>query len=90
MCCFRLHFTDLNVLFQKNKNLLQFTFEKKQLVVQKERKNKLSWGKIPAPLDIKSSTPHNGYVPKQDKIGLVRCLLYGAWMIYSSYALFDD
>ena len=30
MCCFRLHFSDLNVLFfQKNqKNLLQFTFEK--------------------------------------------------------------
>ena len=49
MCCFCLHFSDFNVLFNK-KNLLQFTFEKKKLVVQKEReKSNLSREKIPVP-----------------------------------------
>ena len=39
MCCFRLHFSDFNVLFfQKIKNLLQFTFEKKTCCAKREKK----------------------------------------------------
>ena len=61
MCCFRLHFSDFNVLFfEKNKKTAVYFF-KKLLVVQKERKNNLSRGKIPAPpppLDIKWSVPY--------------------------------
>ena len=50
MCCFRLHFSDFNALFfQKIKNLLQFTFEKNNLLCKKREKNNLSRGKIPAP-----------------------------------------
>ena len=50
MCCFRLHFPDLNVFFQKKiKILLQFTFEKTNLLCKKREKNNSSRGKIPAP-----------------------------------------
>ena len=50
MYCFRLHFSDFIVLyFQKIKNLLQFTFEKNNLLCKKREKNNLSRGKIPAP-----------------------------------------
>ena len=39
MCCFRLYFSDFNVLFfQKIKNLLQFTFEKKNCCAKREKK----------------------------------------------------
>ena len=39
MCCFRLHYSDFNVLFfQKIKNLLQFTFEKNNLLCKKREK----------------------------------------------------
>ena len=39
MCCFRLHFSDINVLFfQKIKNLLQFTFEKITCCAKREKK----------------------------------------------------
>ena len=50
--------------FKKIKNLLQFTFEKNNLfVVQKQRKNNLSRGKIPAPpLDIKWSIPYHNNI----------------------------
>ena len=59
MCCFRLHFSDFNVFFpQKIKILLQFTFEKNNLLYKKREKNNLSRGKVPAPpLDIKWSVP---------------------------------
>ena len=51
MCCFRLHLYDFNVLFfQKNKNLLQFTFEKNNFLCKKRVKNNLLRGKIPSPL----------------------------------------
>ena len=61
MCCFCLHFSDFIALFfQKIKNLLQFTFEKNNLLCKKREKNNLSRGKIPAPpLDIKWSVPYN-------------------------------
>ena len=50
MCCFRLHFSDFNVLFfEKIKNLLQFTLKKNNLLCKKREKNNLSQGKIPAP-----------------------------------------
>ena len=40
MCCFRLHFSDFIVLFfEKIKNLLQFTFEKNNLLCKKREKN---------------------------------------------------
>ena len=56
MCCFRLHFSDFNVLFFK-KNLLQVTFEKNNIFCKKREKN-LSQGKVPtSPLDIKWSVP---------------------------------
>ena len=35
--------------FKKIKNLLQFTFEKNNLLCKKREKNNLSRGKIPAP-----------------------------------------
>ena len=60
MCCFHLHFSDFNVLFfPKNKNLLQFTFEKNNLLCKKREKNNLMREKIlPAPPpDIKWSVP---------------------------------
>ena len=38
MCCFRLHFSDFNVLFKKIKNLLQFNFEKNNLLCNKREK----------------------------------------------------
>ena len=39
MCCSRLHFSDFNVLFfKKIKNLLQFTFEKNNLLCKKREK----------------------------------------------------
>ena len=48
MCCFRLHFSDFNALFfEKIKNLLQFNFEKNNLLCKKREKNNLSRGKIP-------------------------------------------
>ena len=53
MCCFRLHFSDFNVLFfqKKNKNVLQFTFPKKNnLLCRKREKSNLSREKIPDPL----------------------------------------
>ena len=50
MCCFRLHFSDFNVFFfKKIKNLLQFAFEKNNLLCKNREKNNLSRGKIPAP-----------------------------------------
>ena len=50
MCCFRLHFSDFNVLFfQKIKNFSQFTFEKKITCCAKREKNNFSQGKILAP-----------------------------------------
>ena len=50
MCCFCLHFSDFNVLFfQNNKKTCCSLLLKKKLVVQKEGKNNLSQGKIPAP-----------------------------------------
>ena len=51
MCCFHLHFSDFNVLFfPKNKNLLQFAFEKNNLLCKKREKNNLMREKIlPAP-----------------------------------------
>ena len=62
MCCFCLHFPDFNVLFfQKIKNLLQFTFEKNNLLCKKREKNNLLRAKIPAPPpppDIKWSVPY--------------------------------
>ena len=59
MCCFRLHFSDFNVLFfqKKNKKLVAVYFEKNNLLCLKREKNNLSRGKIPAPLDIKWSVP---------------------------------
>ena len=62
MCCFRLHFSDFNV--SKNvkkikKNLLQFTFEKNNLLCKKREKNNLSRGKIPAPLRISNGPSLN-------------------------------
>ena len=39
MCCFRLHFSDFNVLFFENKkNLLQFTLKKKTCCAKREKK----------------------------------------------------
>ena len=39
MCCFRLHFSDFNVFFSKKiKILLQFTFEKTNLLCKKREK----------------------------------------------------
>ena len=39
MCCFRLHFSDLMCYFFKRiKNLLQFTFEKNNLLCKKREK----------------------------------------------------
>ena len=60
MCCFCFHFSDFNVFFQKKiKILLQFTFEKNNLLCKKREKNNSSLGKIPAPpLDIKWSVPY--------------------------------
>ena len=58
MCCFHLHFSGLNVLFFPKKNCCRLLLKKKH-VVQKERKNNLSRGKIPAlPQDIKWSVPN--------------------------------
>ena len=50
MCCFRLDFSDFNVLFfQKNKKLVAVYFLKNNLLCKKREKNNLSRGKIPAP-----------------------------------------
>ena len=38
MCCFRLHFSDFNVLFFQKKNVLQFTFEKITCCAKREKK----------------------------------------------------
>ena len=39
MCCFRLHFSDFNMLFfEKIKNLLQFIFEKNNLLCKNRKK----------------------------------------------------
>ena len=56
MCCPRLHFSNLNVLFisKNNKNLLQITFEKITCCAKREKKR----GKIPVPPDIKWSVPY--------------------------------
>ena len=54
MCCFRLHFSDFNVLFSKNKNLLQFTFEKNNLLCKKREK-------ITCPLEKSQPPPPPGY-----------------------------
>ena len=48
MCCFRLHFSDFNVLFLKQ-NLLLVTFEKNNILCKMKENNNLSRGKIPAP-----------------------------------------
>ena len=54
MCCFSLHFSDLNVF---KKNLLQFTIEKNNLLCKKGYKNNLSRGKIPNPPSRISNGP---------------------------------
>ena len=38
MCCFYLHFSDFIMLFFPKKNLLQFTFEKNNLLCKKREK----------------------------------------------------
>ena len=49
MCCFHLDFFILMCYFKKKiKNLLQFTFEKNNLLCKKREKNSLLRGKIPA------------------------------------------
>ena len=49
-CLHCLHCFDLHCyFFQKVKGLLQFTFEKNNLLCKKREKNNLSQGKIPAP-----------------------------------------
>ena len=53
MCCFRLYFSDFNVLFFKKINLLQFTFEKNNFCAKKRKK--LVARKSPSPL------PPTGY-----------------------------
>ena len=48
MCCFCLHLADFNVLFfQKNKKILQFSFEKNNLLCKK-REKKLVKSKNPS------------------------------------------
>ena len=61
MCCFRLHFSDFNVLFfQKIKNLLQFTLEKITCCAKREEKItcRMEKSQPPPPLDIKWSVPN--------------------------------
>ena len=59
MCCFHLHFSDFKVFFfQKNKKTCCSLLLKKIFCCEKERKNNLSRGKIPAPLDFKWSVPY--------------------------------
>ena len=67
MCCFCLHFSAL--MCYSFKNLLQFTFEKNNLMCKKREKNNLSQGKIPAPppLDIKWSVPYVSYIRQNNK-----------------------
>ena len=65
MCCFRLHFSDFNVLFfEKIKNLLQFTFEKNNLLRKKREKITCREEKSQPPLDIKWSVPNYSYHTK--------------------------
>ena len=59
MCCFRLHFSDFNVLFfQKNKKIWwKFAFEKNDFLCKKSEKNNLSQGKIlllPTDIDLRT------------------------------------
>ena len=54
MCCFRLHFSYFNMLFFSKKKTCCSLLLKKKLFVQKERKNNLSRGKIPAPIWIQN------------------------------------
>ena len=50
MCCFRLHFSDFNVLFLKKiKNVLQFAFEKNNLLRKKREKNNEEKSQPPPP-----------------------------------------
>ena len=58
MFCFRLHFSDFNMLFKKIKNLLQFTFEKNNLFCKKREKITCREEKSQPPLDIKWSVPY--------------------------------
>ena len=59
MCCFRLHFSDFNVLFKKKiKNVLQFAFEKNNLLCKKREKITCHEEKSQPPLDIKWSVPN--------------------------------
>ena len=60
MYCFCLHFSDFSVLFFLKKNLLQFTFEKNNLLCKKREKITCheEKSKTPPPLDIKWSVPY--------------------------------
>ena len=59
MCCFRLHFSDFNVFFQKKiKNLLQIAFEKITCCAKTEKKITCREEKSQPPLDIKWSVPN--------------------------------
>ena len=61
MCCFCLHFLILMCyVFQKIKNLLQFTFEKITFCAKREKKITCREEKSQPPLDIKWSVP---YIP---------------------------
>ena len=62
MCCFRLHFSDFNLLFfQKIENLLQFTLGKNNLFCKKGEKTCRDEKSQPPPLDIKWSVPNRYY-----------------------------
>ena len=58
MCCFRLHFSDFNVLFKKN--LLQVTFQRSNILCKKKEKITRTEEKsqAPPPPDIKWSVPY--------------------------------
>ena len=59
MRCFHLHFLDLNVLFWKKiKNVLQFAFEKNNLLCKKREKITCHKEKSQPPLDIRWSVPY--------------------------------
>ena len=61
MCCFRLHFSDFNVLFfQKNKKTCCSLLLKKITCCAKRQEKKLVARKNPSPpLDIKWSVPYD-------------------------------
>ena len=64
MCCFRLHFSKINVLFcKKNKNLFQLTFKKNTCCAKREKKITCHEEKSRPPSlpDIKWSLPNYAY-----------------------------